>query len=128
MRGAVVSTVNVRVPTKLALTSNQRLHWAAKASRTRDLRLLGKLAAAPVTGRQPIEQAQMHVIIRWPDRRARDLHNYGPTVKALVDGFRDAGLIADDNSSVITAEHYEAGPVGARGAVLFEIRFVEVAA
>ena len=42
--------------------------------------------------------ARVHIVahLRFTDRRARDVHNYFPTIKAVVDGLVDHGLIPDD--------------------------------
>lgn len=77
------------------LTANQRLHWAEKSRRTRNLRAIARYAAhatAPILG-----PADLHVLIEWPDRRRRDPDNWAPTVKALVDGLVDAGILPDDD-------------------------------
>jgi hypothetical protein len=38
------------------------------------------------------------VYMRFPDKRRRDLQNYHKTLKALLDGFVDAGLLPDDDA------------------------------
>jgi hypothetical protein len=38
------------------------------------------------------------VYVRFPDKRRRDLQNYHKTLKPLLDGFVDAGLLPDDDS------------------------------
>lgn len=43
-------------------------------------------------------KAAVTVYIRFPDRRRRDLQNYHKTLKALLDGFVDAGLLPDDDA------------------------------
>nr|WP_303769103.1 hypothetical protein [Schaalia odontolytica] len=40
----------------------------------------------------------------YPDRRRRDRHNLAPTIKAMLDGLIDAGLLPDD------ADRYLDGP------------------
>ena len=44
-----------------------------------------------------LERARLVAWVRFPDGRRRDLHNYMPTLKALVDGLVDAGLLPDDD-------------------------------
>lgn len=81
------------------LSANQRMHWARKASTTRGLRQAGALLArnAPRTDR-------LIVTLHWrpKDRRRRDRHNLYPTVKALVDGLVDAGIVPDDDTEHVS--------------------------
>ena len=69
------------------LTANQRLHWRARAARTATLRNLG------------VTRAHCTVTVTFPDRRRRDVANWAPTVKALVDGCVQAGLLPDDDTA-----------------------------
>ena len=45
-----------------------------------------------------------HVVayLAFGDNRRRDVHNYMPTVKAIIDGCTDAGLWADDRDGILT--------------------------
>lgn len=45
-----------------------------------------------------LERARLVVTVSLPDRRRRDLHNFTPTIKALVDGLVDAGVLPDDDA------------------------------
>ncbi|KGF17384.1 crossover junction endodeoxyribonuclease RusA superfamily protein [Corynebacterium freneyi] len=78
------------------LTANQRLHWAAKARITADVRrttmLLARAAKLP-RDREHVTVA-LHYVPR--DRRRRDADNLVPTLKAACDGLVDAGLVPDD--------------------------------
>jgi hypothetical protein len=51
---------------------------------------------------------------RFTNNRRRDTGNLYPTVKALVDGFVDAGLIPDDCDGIVDgphlSRHYPNGP------------------
>lgn len=78
------------------LTSNQRPSWQVRARKTRYLRGLAcDLARAR---RVPaMRRAQITAWVAWPDRRRRDVHNLMPTLKALVDGLVDAGVLPDDS-------------------------------
>ena len=80
------------------LTANQRLHWRAKAARTATLRNLGVILTRQAKA-APMTRAHCTVTVTFPDRRRRDVANWAPTVKALVDGCVQAGLLPDDDTA-----------------------------
>lgn len=84
------------------LTSNQRRHYHDTGRATKVLRITGKLNAQSQELR-PMTRVHVHVFVGWPDRRRRDVPNLWPTVKALIDGIVDAGILPDDNDDVVTA-------------------------
>jgi crossover junction endodeoxyribonuclease RusA len=90
--------VNVPVKASLLLNSNQRLHWAQRARLTAHWR---ELAAALARQAKVPALARAHVLAAYlpPDRRRRDPANLYPTVKALVDGLVDAGVLPDDDAT-----------------------------
>lgn len=79
------------------LNANQRLHWAAKAKLTRQVR-----ATAEVRARRDLIRTMSHQVIvvqlTWVvrDKRRRDSDNIYPTFKAMCDGLVDAGIVPDD--------------------------------
>ena len=82
------------------LTANQRLHWARKARATAYLRQLARhhARAFVVTEGLHLDRAHALVELTFPDPgRRRDAANWHPTVKALLDGIVDSGLLADDD-------------------------------
>ena len=86
----------VDVPATEVLTSNQRLHWGERARRTRALRWRATLAYREA-GKPRLEVAHCVATFTYRDRRRRDDHNLGPTLKALIDGVVAAGLLPDDD-------------------------------
>lgn len=58
-----------------------------------EARVMARAACCP-----SLERARLVAWVRFPDGRRRDLHNYMPTLKALVDGLVDAGLLPDDDA------------------------------
>lgn len=61
--------------------------------------------------------------VSWPSKRRSDSDNAAPTVKALLDGLRDAGVLTDDNDDVIHERTYRRGAqTGQPG--LYTIEFV----
>lgn len=83
------------------ITANQRSHWAVKAKIVRDVRdATARLAA----GLAPIATAcTIGIVWHVPDSRRRDVDNIAPTLKPAIDGLRDAGLIPEDHSSIVTS-------------------------
>ena len=111
--------VPVVVPKQL-LTSNQRLHWALKATRTRywrDLAFIHSKASRPVL----LAKARVTVTFTWPDKRDRDPGNWAPTAKALVDGLTDAGWWPDDNSRHLIGPDLRRDPVPGPHAIRIDI-------
>lgn len=96
------------------LTSNQRLHYHAKADRTRSLRERAAWEArnhAALRGHARL-QYPVHVLatIGYPSRRRSDPDNYHPTVKALIDGIVQAGLLEDDDHRHVSLIAYTRDP------------------
>lgn len=83
-------------------TPERRLWRDAAATYAR----AGKL---PVLGR-----CHMTAELRFTDRRRRDPHNYYPTVKAVVDGLVDYGLLPDDSSQYLIGPDIRLGPMPAK--------------
>ena len=87
------------LPRAAALTANQRLHWRAKAERNRALRTRGRIAWLNA-GLASMDRAHLTVTLAWHDARRRDVSNWAPTIKGLVDGMvTDAGALPDDDNA-----------------------------
>jgi len=56
---------------------------------------------------------RVHIVaeLRFADRRRRDPHNYYPTLKALIDGLVDYGLVPDDSHQYLVGPDVRYGPV-----------------
>lgn len=99
------TVVSLPVPREWLLTSNQRLSWRARANRTSFLRdaagwhARGWLAQHRRDLTLPFaRKVEATAWLRFPTVRDRDPANWYPTVKAIVDGVVDAGVLADDSS------------------------------
>lgn len=90
------------------MTANQRLHWRSRAATTRQWRDVGAWRA-----RKLPTIARAHVVceMRFADKRRRDPANWAPTVKAIIDGFVDAGVFPDDNYQHVVGPDMRLGPV-----------------
>lgn len=65
-----------------------------------------RAARLPKLGR-----AHITAELRFRDRRRRDSHNYYPTLKAVIDGLVDYGLLDDDSSEYLVGPDIRLGPV-----------------
>lgn len=94
------------IPAGIWLTSNQRLHWRAKAERTAAIRALARVAAR---GHQAVTRVAVTVAVSYPTSRRADPSNAAPTVKAALDGITDAGVWPDDDSEHVVSVTYVRG-------------------
>ena len=102
----------LRIPAPTTwVSSNDRRHWAAKARLVREWRRAGALYAK--SARLPHLDAPVSITawVHRTDRRRADAANRYPTVKAVVDGLVDAGVLDDDSDRYVTAVVMKAGPV-----------------
>lgn len=81
------------------LTSNHRLGWRKNARLTADIRSYGYIVAtdAVIAGAMLPGKVRVTAYLHFKDNRRRDPANWHPTIKPLIDGFVDAGLLADDD-------------------------------
>jgi len=57
-----------------------------------------------------LERAHLVAELRFADDRRRDVHNLYPSIKALVDGLIDYGLLPDDNHRHLVGPDLRYGP------------------
>lgn len=89
------------------LSANDKMHWAAHSRLTKQLRQWGYLLGREGEGvaRLGLTRARVEVEFAYPDRRRRDRSNLAPTVKAIMDGLIDAGLLPDDADRFLDGPH-----------------------
>lgn len=100
------------VPAPLWLTANDRLHWADKSRRTRALRQAARLVTlAAIRKREAVrlQRADVTATVHYPTARRQDPANANPTVKALIDGCVDAGLLPDDDAQHLPSLAFRRG-------------------
>lgn len=99
----VPQVIDWRLPGPRKLTMNDRMHWATRATVTRQWRRLSMLCARDAINSHAATPATSPVTITvtlpFRDRRIRDPHNWAPTVKAIVDGLADAGMLPHGDSA-----------------------------
>ena len=91
------------------LSSNQRLHWRKKAHATAMWRGFSwQLATA--AEHAPFENpVRITAIVHRKTNARADAHNLQPTVKAVIDGVVDSGLLRDDNDQCVVSVSFVAG-------------------
>lgn len=105
----------LEIPMSLCININDRDHWAVKARKSKQLRQLGHHHAMENTNKgmlkwfAPDERVHVTVTFIWPDYRRRDVHNWMPTVKAIIDGIVDAGLLKDDSDKYLSGPDLRIG-------------------
>lgn len=109
-------TLTLWVPPDLRLTSNRRLHWAARARMARTIRAQAKAAArrslTPVT--RPV---LLTVTITYPVAGRHDPANWSDWAKHAVDGITDAGIWPDDDASWVRSTAFQAAPQTTRDTI-----------
>ena len=96
------------------INSNQRLHRMVKANRVKAWRKAAAQAVPP--GWPKFEQPVRIVAKVWKSRAGRyDPNNLNTTTKACVDGFVDAGLLADDDWNHVIGPDHRHGGIGEPG-------------
>ena len=91
------------------ISANDRMHWRERASRTKRLRRRGWLEARR-NGLLPMRRAFLTVHVQYANGGRADPANAYPTVKALVDGLTDFGVLTDDDSKHLPAMTFKRAP------------------
>lgn len=102
------------------LHANQRLHWAVKAAKTREIRHGVRWLAH---NQQPVD-GPVCVTLHWQPatKRRRDVDGPYPTLKAAIDGLRDAGVLAEDAVEQVPEASCRIHPAAKPGRMWLEIR------
>jgi hypothetical protein len=120
-----MTSLHFELPRALILSANSREHWRPKANKTRNLRALAAIVARQET---PLERAHLLVRVGWPDNRRRDVANIEPTLKALIDGCVDGGLLPDDDDDHLIGPDKRAYVAGMTGFVVLDFEFTGIVA
>jgi len=92
--------LTVEVPASQIITSNnERGHWAKRSDVKALLRHKAELLARAARLPKGLQRVHIVVHIDYPDRRKRDAHNLMPTIKPIIDGLVDAGVLVDDSDT-----------------------------
>ena len=96
-----MTTYTITVP-KIAryMNANDRPNRWAKAAQTKTWRLAAECAALKmVLPGMLIPLVRITATVHIADKRRREVSNLFPTFKACIDGFVDAGILADDSDA-----------------------------
>jgi len=116
--------LRIEIPKEWWITHNMRLHWAQRAERTRWLRQVAKLKARHLA---PLQEASIHAMIHSPTARGGDIDGPAPTIKALIDGIVDAGVLPDDSPKHLKfLTHSRGQPTGKPGIYAITLRVSDV--
>lgn len=102
-----MTDLTFEIPRGVVLNSNGRHHWATKARNTRHIRGLAKTAALN-SGQVADPPVTITATIQYARAGRHDAHNLQPTVKALIDGLVDGGLLIDDSDEYVHAVIFKA--------------------
>ena len=89
------------------ISANGRMHFRVKSQLTQFLRRLSanRTWSRPVYTRK--NPCTITIDVQPPTSRRMDAPNWYPTVKALIDGLVDSGLLSDDNNHVIKSTTFK---------------------
>lgn len=113
----------IELPAGLKMLSlNDRLHWAEKNRRSRDIKMAA-FAMARNTHVPHLDRASIIVEYQPPDRRHRDNDNVpAASGKHAIDGVVQAGVLLDDEAGEYVAGiQYRIGPVHPKGRLVLHI-------
>ena len=89
--------VKVTGPEWINANDHRYKHWGPRHGLAQQWRINAGWAAKSA-GLPPMKgRVSIAAVILFPDRRRRDAANWYPTVKACIDGLRDAGVLVDDD-------------------------------
>lgn len=107
------------------LAINDRNHWAIRNARVEEWR---RAAHVYSRGVQPVPgTVEVHAVIHKPTRVQYDLDGAAATVKACIDGLRDAKVIDEDNAGVVVRLVITNGEPVKPGRVVLTITSLETA-
>lgn len=91
------------------LNANQRVDLRRQTPHRRAWRDAGRVYA--MAAKLPkLQRAHLLAELRFADSRNRDVHNLYPSIKALVDGLIDYGLLPDDSHQYLVGPDLRYGP------------------
>ena len=110
------------------ISANDRMYHRVQATISQFLRDTARETAGAITVPFSEERpCECRVVIHPPTKRRMDPPNFNPTVKPLIDGLVDAGILTDDNSKVIRRHIFESGELsGDQNSYRFDIILQEL--
>jgi len=97
---------------------NQKEHWAPRNKRTQAWRHGAHILARQAMLPKGLQLVRVDVYVWKSSRRRYDPHNLMPTLKPVIDGLVDYGLIVDDSSEYLAGPFIHHGGYGLEKLVL----------
>lgn len=97
---------------------NQKEHWAPRNKRAQAWRHGAHMIARQNRLPKGLQRAQVDAYVWKSSRRRYDPHNLMPTLKPVVDGLVDYGLVADDDVEHLVGPFVHHGGYGSDRLVL----------
>ena len=82
------------------LNANGREHWSKRAHITSDIRMLSRNLSSHIPR---LDKVKIKAIYYAPNNRRRDMSNLFPSVKGMVDGLVDSGVLKDDSDRYVVS-------------------------
>lgn len=108
-----MNTLTINLGSREWITANGRIHWRERARRTKGIRAKAKFLAEQQLREGTLThmlRAQAVAVVEMPTSRRSDPGNAAPTVKAVIDGLVDAGVLPDDDRDHLIGPDYRPGP------------------
>ncbi|WP_440102435.1 hypothetical protein [Glutamicibacter mishrai] len=100
------------------LNLNQKEHWAPRNKRTQAWRHGAHIMARQAKLPKGLARVQVDAYVWKSSHRRYDPHNLMPTLKPVIDGLVDYGLLADDSSEYLAGPFIHHGGYGVEKLVL----------
>lgn len=113
-------TLAIPAPAKW-LNSNDRLHWSPRAKLTRSWRQAAHVYARQARLPKGLGRVRIDAQVHKTTGNSFDAMNLYPTLKAVVDGLVDYGLVVDDNNDHVTGPFITDGGRRVRAEVVVTI-------
>lgn len=119
MDSTAPETFTLELP-KLAdwLNANIKRHWAPNAKLVKAWRHGAHIYARQAKLPKGLQRVQVDAYVWKNSRRQYDPHNLMPTLKPVIDGLVDYGLIPDDNTTHLAGPFIHHGGYGPEKLVL----------
>lgn len=120
------------IPKELWFTSNSRLHWAVKARKTKQLRMMAFMQGRSLMNEQGLHRpvfdtCGIEAVVAYPRNGRADPQNTSPMAKALIDGLTDAGYWPDDDSTHVLKVAYTRSPMrSAKGCHIITLNIINL--
>lgn len=107
--GAIPREYRIEIPPRtILLNANDRPNHYKRARIVKNLREIA-CQLARIRRIPHLERVEITGFVHPPDKRDRDAHNWYPTLKATIDGIRDAGVITNDTSEFLLRTDMQMG-------------------